>query len=137
MGFENIVAISVGEKRMGFKDDLFDAIEYINEILADQYSINDFAISSVTIISPHDYGDLSSWLEVECGEFVKDPRSLEKFRGKEWARRAASWKRIEDIPPIIIVDIPGLIIDIADGRGRVNYAIGMGFSTIPAIFLKG
>lgn len=40
------------------------------------------------------------------------------------------------MPPIVVVERADDTTVIGDGRGRVSYAIGMGWPAIPAVFLK-
>lgn len=61
-------------------------------------------------------------------------RALNSFRGSSWATRAMNWTP-QTVPPIIIVQLADGTTAIADGRGRTSYAIGMGWSSVPAVFL--
>lgn len=124
-------------------DDAFDHIENLIEPTALAYNVNMrvSAPSLVSIESLDAYDDLVGWLEFDDEELVglsygETLSELSTFRGSAWAERALKWKKPEDIPPIVIVDSDMLgVTTIADGRGRVNYAIAMGFSRIPAVFV--
>lgn len=104
-------------------------------------SINDFTRErrDVSLKQLGEYDDLSSWAEWAPGELADMDadelrRTLNAFRGSAWAARAANWTP-QNVPPIVIVQLTGGTTAIADGRGRTSYAIGMGWKSLPAIFL--
>lgn len=116
--------------------DLQDAVDHMQQSEDEELRIGDFEISEPTMLSIGDldrYDDLGSWVELSDGELLEDRSALDSFRGSSWKRLAQGWTRPEDLPPIVIMETPTQTA-IADGRGRTNYAIGMGWQFIPAVF---
>lgn len=83
----------------------------------------------------YSYDDINSWIEVESGELRNlSGNDRKKFLKQLRNSHAVSW--LEDgIPAIILVDFVGNR-HIGDGRGRTNFAIGMGFQTVPVVILS-
>ena len=81
------------------------------------------------------HDDYSSWGEWEPGELAaldaEAMQELESYRGVGWAHKALGWLE-EGIPAIVVVEGVG----ISDGRGRVNFAVGMGIDSVPVIWMK-
>lgn len=75
------------------------------------------------------YDDYSSWGEIAPEELhgLKPNEllvALTAFRGPSWAAKAANWVADKSIPAVVVVDSKyGTAI--ADGRGRVNLAVGL------------
>jgi hypothetical protein len=115
-------------------EDLLDALDHAS----DTVSIENYDLTKPALIplkEVRQYDDFSSWVELEEGSLrFGGDSDLDVFRGPGWAERAEQWRRPEQIPPIVIVDYPPYM-GVADGRGRVNYAIGMGWKKIRAVFL--
>ena len=94
--------------------------------------------------------DLNSWAEWEPGELAAlqpaDRRQLlEAFRGPGWIDRAEQWIAAGDVPTVVVVSLPDqhpewsgstVFTDLADGRGRVSVALGMGWPTVPVAFYE-
>jgi GNAT superfamily N-acetyltransferase len=106
-----------------------------------ELNLDDFAIESrvVSLKELGIYDDLSSWPEWRHGdlkELDEQDRVLElhSFRGAAWAKRAVQWTP-RTVPPIVVVTLRNGDTAIGDGRGRVSYAIGMAWKSIPAVFL--
>lgn len=81
------------------------------------------------------YDDISSWLEVEPNEIKNMSKNdriifLKQLRGSY----AKNWIN-DGIPAIILIDLPEFKA-IGDGRGRTNFAIGMGYKTVPVVIAK-
>lgn len=120
-------------------DDLHDAFEYVSETFEQDLNPADFVytyVPEMPIEDLYNYDDIDPWLDYENGELLtwdeEDIGQLSTFRPK-----AVDWIRTGKMPPIIIIDSDSKNVSaIADGRGRVNIAIGMGWETIPAIIVK-
>ena len=83
----------------------------------------------------YEYEDINNWLETERGELVNvSNNDVRDYLGKLRGSHAKKWPK-EKFSPIIIVDTP-IFTCIGDGRGRVNFAIGMNYKYIPALMLK-
>jgi hypothetical protein len=80
------------------------------------------------------YDDVNSWLETEKGE-LKRKSTNDRIRFLKLLRGfyAVSWLQ-DGIPAIVLVDFAGNRF-IGDGRGRINFAIGMDFKTVPVVLL--
>ena len=100
----------------------------------DDYDFKITKYPSFPVKKIYEYDDPYAWTEFHLGELKEDPTSLEAFRGKQWADKAQQWLN-DGIPAIVIVDTPEFT-GVADGRGRVNFAIGMGIKTLPVIMMK-
>lgn len=132
------------EGRRSFRNargDIEHALDHVSDFAIEPLSLEDFGIKKVDCLKldrlwKHD--DLSGWLEFEEGELAELDqddllRELSEFRGAKWARMALKW--LDDgVPAIVAVATPE-IVEIGDGRGRVNFAIGMGLDCIPAIIM--
>lgn len=122
--------------------DIADALDHMQDLSEAPLRLKDFEVVGpvATPIGELDqYDDIAPWAPWDRGELIRmaaeERRAeLEGFRGTEWAARASRWTS-QTVPPIIVVDSPE-IVGIGDGRGRVSYAIGMGWKTIPVVFLK-
>lgn len=125
------------------EQDLLDALDHISDLIDRKLNINNLSISDIQFILTKDlkdYDDLSSWVEIQEAELrysTEEERNNEilSFRGKDFLRRALVWINSCMINPIIIVQTNEFSC-IADGRGRVNIAVGMGWEKVPAIFLR-
>lgn len=126
-------------RRVAVRDaDLADALEHASDYHDRELRLEDFDVSQpeqIAIDSIPD--DLSSWTEWRPGELLRDFDDeerfveLDSFRGRPWAERASSWTP-STMPPIVLVETSDYE-GVADGRGRVSYAIGMGWPTVPAV----
>lgn len=121
--------------------DLIDALDHMSQQAERDLDLGDFDVTEKTIrVSRlNQYDDLFSWAQWSTGDLADmDERDrhdeLVSFRGSSWARRAEQWTS-STVPPIIIVELLDGNMAIADGRGRTSYAIGMGWKTIPVVFL--
>jgi len=124
--------------------DIDDALEHVQLSLdfSDPMPIECFSVT------PHprfrvsrlgEYDDLSSWGEWRHGELADlsgDALLTEMvgFRGRGWAQQAMLWTP-STMPAIVIVELRRDSM-IGDGRGRVSFALGMRWKTIPAVMLK-
>lgn len=123
--------------------DLVDALDHVQDLVDRPLSLSDFAQSPVKAVPIDDlweYDDLSSWPEWQPRDLIyldADERfdELVSFRGEAWAMRAARWTPV-NMPPIVLVETREGYAAIGDGRGRVSYAIGMGFAKVPAVVLR-
>lgn len=119
--------------------DLHDALDHAYE--GDAPEISRFTISRVDLLQLKDayrFDDISAWAEWSKGELRHEENLLEaltSFRGAAWAVPALSWEP-STMPPIVIVERADGFTCIGDGRGRVSYALGMGWPALPAVFLK-
>lgn len=123
------------------REDLF-RIKY--EDILSIFSISD--IKSVPIEDIGRYDDFSSWAnEWEKSELAhltdeEKKSEIKSFRSGRFSVDALDWIKNCEVPPIIIVEVydfaeESLFSCIGDGRGRVNIAIGMGWESLPVIFL--
>lgn len=80
------------------------------------------------------YEDVDSWLDAEKNELkLKSKNDRIRFLKLLRGNHAISW--IQDgIPAIVLVDFVGNRF-VGDGRGRINFAVGMGFETVPVVIL--
>lgn len=125
--------------------DLQDALDHAGEQgdVLEQLRLEDFAVSPVRALRLQDayrFDDVGAWAEWQKGELAAESptdrrHAVTSFRGKDWAARALTWTP-KTMPPIVIVERADGTTVIGDGRGRVSYAIGMGWLAIPAVFLK-
>lgn len=123
--------------------DLLDALDHMSDFVAEVPVLSDFDILGprmFQITELENFDDLSAWQEWdedELRESTPEERreDIEHFRGADWAARASTWKRPEEVPPIVVIDSPEFV-GIADGRGRVSYAIGMGWKSVPGVLLE-
>lgn len=118
--------------------DIEDAIDHMSD--ETPLRLKDFSKKTrhVSLKELARYDDFGSWPEWRPGELIAmdaDERheALVSFRGEEWAERAEGWTP-STVPTIVVVDADRTAI--ADGRGRVSYAIGMGWTSMPATFLR-
>lgn len=82
----------------------------------------------------YDYDDVGAWLETEPGELLElGPDELETWMYKKRGTHFAP-ELEEGLPAIVVLDTPQFT-GVADGRGRVNYAVGIGIDTFPVILL--
>jgi hypothetical protein len=140
----NQIDIDLYEQR-----DLLDAIQHADIYGDHGWTLEDFEIKDlgeIPISKLHEYDDLSSWVDIEEGEYDElstDERldRLNEFRGESWANKARLWLD-NGIPPIVVISAPMvsehefyLYTQIGDGRGRVNFAHAMGIKTIPAVHM--
>lgn len=88
------------------------------------------------ILSWDDYGSWGQWEPGELRGLSRDELSdeLTKFRGSEWADRAMEWLE-EGIPAVVVAQSRDASA-IADGRGRVSLAVGLGIQRLPVIILR-
>ena len=125
------------------EQDILDALDHISDFIDRKLSIDNFSISDVQFVSIGDladYDDLSSWVEFQSGELrraTEEERNHEilSFRNEDFLKRALVWIDSCMINPIIIIQTNEFSC-IADGRGRTNIAIGMGWKKVPVIFLR-
>jgi len=133
----------VNPKKTARAQDIVDALDHMQDFTSTPLRKQDFKIKGpvdVSIDSLYQFDDIDAWAEWRPGDLtLMDPterfNELDSFRGKEWAHRAVHWTP-ENIPAIVVVELPDGFSAIADGRGRVSYAIGMGWKKIPTIFLR-
>lgn len=104
----------------------------LDEIPTECFSI--FKMEQFPTKNLYKYDDVDSWLDVKPGELKrKSKNELSIFLKNLRNNYAISWIR-DGIPAIILVDF-GKYAFIGDGRGRINFAIGMGFQTVPVVIL--
>jgi hypothetical protein len=136
MGIRVMKTVDINES------DLSDALEHMSTAGEQERELQpeDFELSSVGQIRIQDIpDDLSSWPEWRPGELLELSKSerlevLKSFRGKRFADYASRWTP-STMPPIVIVTLRDGEEGVGDGRGRVSYAIGMGWKTVPAVHL--
>lgn len=135
------MARTLREVRRASDDDLEDALDHMSDFSDHELSLDNFdvQVAIVQLEALDEYDDLSSWTEWDHGELAEmdeDDRfaELRSFRGSGWAKHAIEWTS-RTVPPIVIVTLLDGSTAIADGRGRTNYAIGMGWDAMPATFL--
>lgn len=124
------------------EQDIEDALDHASDyIVADElYSkipVEWFDIEKIEKFPINELNQFDSfdWLETEQNEYLKLSRyELERELVNLRGRHAKDWVK-NGIPAIVIVDTP-VWSGIGDGRGRCNFAVGMGYKTVPAIFLK-
>jgi hypothetical protein len=118
------------------QQDVHDAFEYMQESFEDWPTDACFiekqeTLSLAKILGHDDYGAWGDWGPGELRGMKGDEllSALTGFRGRAWAETAAGWvasgtRDHENIPAIVLFDSKhGAAI--ADGRGRVNLAVGL------------
>lgn len=119
--------------------DLHDALDHAYE--GEAPPLESFSVSRVDLLRLADvyhFDDVGAWAEWSKGELRNEEDLLEAltpFRGAAWATKAISWEPAT-MPPIVIVERADGFTCVGDGRGRVSYALGVGWSALPAVFLK-
>ena len=127
-------------------EDMADALDHASDFIEDSgLDAGDFILEPTRMMPTSqlwEYDDLSAWLQYDAGE-LRELGATERYdelvalRGKHFADAAARWaKTPSTMPPVIVIDTPEFT-GIADGRGRVNFAIGMGIARIPVAVLRG
>jgi hypothetical protein len=118
--------------------DLEDAVDHMADFADEPISLDDFDISRVEQVKVRDldrYDDIDSWLDLDEGELLDlDPDEREDEIIDLRGRYALDWTP-RTVPPIVIVELDNGYQAVADGRGRVNIAVGMDWPIIPAVFL--
>ena len=135
--------------------DIRDALEHVQEFFDipfhEELDPNDFEQhrTVVTIDDVYDYDDVSAWLDAEPGELVGASRDevldwAQAFRPSDiryeafdydFPQTAAEVFDTGVFPAIVLVDVPGVVKTLGDGRGRVNLAVAMGVDELPAVIL--
>ena len=93
-----------------------------------------------------DADDYGSWGQWSIGELLGLDRNelrheFTSYRGQVWADKAIRWLNFaslaeSDIPAIVVIDSRRLKTQaVADGRGRVSLATGLGLAKLPVIQL--
>jgi hypothetical protein len=125
-------------------EDVADAIEHLEEYFELPAQFIEPEMFEFHDDSDFDYlttkDDFSSWPEWSEGELQglgeEELRGeLEGFRGTGFADAVFEWLEMEEWPPIVVIKSP-YFYEIADGRGRVSVAIGLGIDTLPATVLN-
>lgn len=124
--------------------DLRDALEHMGELAETQLGPDDFrverhpavAVRDLPALKGFDYSSWGEWREGELAEIRAEGGDealhdeLARFRGPGWADRAMRW--LEDgVPAVVLMETPSGYEDLADGRGRVSFATGMGIESVP------
>jgi hypothetical protein len=122
--------------------DIRDAEEYLNETF-DVISCREEKRTCMRIADVLRYDDYSSWGQWRAGELIGlSPADLHQefvsFRGEAWATQAEAWKK-DGVPAIVLAEFSGRgrerDTSIADGRGRVSFAVGMRIPQLHTIIL--
>ena len=121
-------------------DDIDDALTCYNmeaEEPLDYFSISE--IEYKTIEELREYGDFGSWVEIEPDSLKglsdnEKMKEISSFRGGRWPDIALDWIRECSVPPIVVIEGKERTM-IGDGRGRINVAVGMGWKSLPVVFL--
>lgn len=87
------------------------------------------------------YDDFSAWAMIRPGELNKLSKSkmferLQKSLGIGFATRAKQWLSGDGIPAIILIDDSEHGTAIADGRGRVELAVGLNIVELPVLLME-
>lgn len=133
-------------------EDMRDAFEHLNQQVEDDYDEDggEFLSEENTEITYNasmpvskilEHADYRSW-----GEF--GPKSLvglnkqefldevSGYRGVSWAERAWEWvEQGSPDNPVILYVGDRTSTQVADGQGRVNIAVGMGWKTLPTVII--
>lgn len=121
-------------------EDIDDAVTcyevYVDRPL-DRFSISEVKYLPIKELSTYD--DFGSWVEIESNSLKtlsdeEKKEEISRFRGGRWPVLALDWIRECRIPPIVVVEGKEMTM-IGDGRGRVNIAVGMGWKSLPVVFL--
>lgn len=127
--------------------DMLDAIAHA-DTYGEGWTLGDFSITPLGDVSLEHIkalDDISAWVDVDPNDFaglsVEDRlEQLVEFRGRKWVERAATWLT-EGVPPIVVINAPekesgGMHEQIGDGRGRINFALAMGWESLPAVHMQ-
>lgn len=124
------------------EDDLLAAVDHATD---GEGALSDFHVSDVERLPLkrlYEFDDIGAWAEWAPGE-LKAMRARERhealvhYRGEDFAVLAETWTE-KTVPPVAIVIFPpdsDLASGVGDGRGRISVAIGMGWKTMPVVFL--
>ena len=124
--------------------DIEEAIDHVSDFLylKDQKDLKEIPIEWLNIQKVEnfpirdlwDYEDINSWLDTEKNELkLKSKNDRIRFLKLLRGSHAISW--IQDgIPAIVLIDFAENRF-VGDGRGRINFAVGMGFETVPVVIL--
>lgn len=120
--------------------DIADAEEYMHETFEAEGPWIEQKRKSMPLREILDWDDYSSWGEWRSGDLrgltEEELRAeLRSFRGKTWAEIAIGWLVDNRIPAIILAEARDGTSAIADGRGRVSLAVGLGIPSLPVIIV--
>lgn len=131
---------------------LDSAIEYLEgsyDVEFEELSVSDFCVSkprNLTLKEVLNCGDVSAWKDWDFGEltelsaqeyFAEISKARNIFWSTEGREHLHDTVPAELFPPIILAKgEDGSPIDVADGRGRLSFAIGNGWKKIPAIVIR-
>ena len=87
------------------------------------------------ILNYDDYSSWGAWRSGELREAEDLEEELSSFRGSVWAAKAIRWTK-DGVPAIVLIKSP-YGVGIADGRGRVSFAVGMGLPSLHVIHIIG
>lgn len=120
--------------------DVADAKEYMNETYDAEGPWQEQQRVMLPLDEILDWDDYTSWGEWDPGELGQLTTSeledeFAHFRGKPWSARALRWLERGNVPAIVLAEARDGTRAIADGRGRVSLAVGLGFRSLPAIII--
>jgi len=118
--------------------DIEDAYEYIEEMIDRRPDLR-MTRTRMPLEEILTWGDYSSWGEWDQGELLELTRDelfdeFSSFRGERWAHQALRW--LDDGVPAIVLAEFEEEADVADGRGRVSFAVGFDMQELPVIVLS-
>lgn len=122
--------------------DIEDAVEYyVTSFITEPDGKICFEASQKTMPLQNilQWDDYSSWGEIKPGDLVGMSKEeiaseLKSYRGAEWAKMAMQWVESGVFPPITLISGKASSA-MADGRGRVNIAVGLDLKAMDVIIL--
>lgn len=129
-------------------DDMRDAFDHLNmqieddggELLTDENTDITYK-SDMPVSEILSHSDYRSWGEFAKGsllgldreEFVDE---VSGYRGEDWATRAWEWAEQGNLDnPVILYLGDKTMEQVADGQGRINIAVGLGWKTLPTVII--
>lgn len=119
--------------------DIASAMEYVQESFELDRELHldkkRRMMSVKEILEWDDYGSWGQWSPNELKTLSSEDlfEELRVFRGVRWAETALTWLQ-EGFPAIVLVQLHD-VAAVADGRGRLGLAVGLGVKKLPVIEL--
>lgn len=119
--------------------DVRDAFQHFDQLYDDAADPDNFTAHKTMIAINEIPDDLYGWLEVEDGELAGASREevlewARDYRGDYFADIVADI--LDNGFPAIVVADGDEVAGVGDGRGRVNLAVALGMTELPAVILR-